>query len=280
MNTYDTKLAIIGRGVWSAKINSSLESNFQNLDAKLFSARDVVSNSKLIQENLFNVIWIATQPSLQLKLLKKLLNESQTIILEKPLGSNSAEIESLIQFLQEHSRGAVAPSNPWSYETTCLEAVDLMKSEGLDAAKVEITRRGPNRRSYLSPVGDWIPHDLYLLEKIFVSESITFNKIVGTRESAVANFFCKGFQTQVTVNSGYAQERISEIIYSKSSKEIRANILSGKILINGTTHNFRARDSYDAISRNYLDAKNWARERFINTAKLQSEVFSALEKLK
>ena len=280
MNTYDTKLAIIGRGVWSAKINSSLESNFQNLDAKLFSARDVVSNSKLIQENLFNVIWIATQPSLQLKLLKKLLNESQTIILEKPLGSNSAEIESLIQFLQEHSRGAVAPSNPWSYDTTCLEAVDLMKNEGLDAAKVEITRRGPNRRSYLSPVGDWIPHDLYLLEKIFVSESITFNEIVGTRESAVANLFCKGFQTQVTVNSGYAQERISEIIYSKSSKEIRANILSGEISINGTTHNFRARDSYDAISRNYLDAKNWGRERFINTAKLQSEVFSALEKLK
>ena len=280
MNTYDTKLAIIGRGVWSAKIKSSLESNFQNLDAKLFSARDVVSNSKLIQENLFNVIWIATQPSLQLKLLKKLLNESQTIILEKPLGSNSAEIESLVQFLQEHSRGAVAPSNPWSYDTTCLEAVDLMKNEGLDAAKVEITRRGPNRRSYLSPVGDWIPHDLYLLEKIFVSESITFNEIVGTRESAVANLFCKGFQTQVTVNSGYAQERISEIIYSKSSKEIRANILSGKILINGTTHNFRARDSYDAISRNYLDAKNWGSERFINTAKLQLEVFSSLERLK
>jgi len=280
VNTYDTKLAIIGRGVWSAKIQSSLESNFENLDAKLFSARDVVSNSKLIQKNLFNVIWIATQPSLQLKLLKELLNESQTIILEKPLGSNSAEIESLIRFLQEHSRGAVAPSNPWSYETTCLEAVDLMKSEGLDAAKVEITRRGPNRRSYLSPVGDWIPHDLYLLEKIFVSESITFNEIVGTRESAVANLFCKGFQTQVTVNSGYAQERICEIIYSKSSKEIKANILSGEISINGIAHNFRARDSYDAISRNYLDAKNWGRERFINTAKLQSEVFSALEKLK
>ena len=280
MNTYDIKLAIIGRGAWPSKIKSSLESNFQNLDAEIFSARDVVSNSKLVQENLFNVIWIATQPSLQLKLLKKLLNGSQTIIFEKPLGSNSAEIDSLIQFLQEHSSGAVAPSNPWTFETTCLEAVELMKNQGLEAAKVEITRRGPNRRSYLSPVGDWIPHDLYLLEKIFVSESITFNKIVGTRESAVANFFCKGFQTQVTVNSGYAQERVSEIIYSKNSTEIRANILSGKISINGTTHNFRARDSYDAISRNYLDAKNWGRERFINTAKLQSEVFSSLEKLK
>jgi predicted dehydrogenase len=280
VNTYDIKLAIIGRGAWPSKIKSSLESNFQNLDAEIFSARDVVSNSKLVQENLFNVIWIATQPSLQLKLLKKLLNGSQTIIFEKPLGSNSAEIDSLIQFLQEHSSGAVAPSNPWTFETTCLEAVELMKNQGLEAAKVEITRRGPNRRSYLSPVGDWIPHDLYLLEKIFVSESITFNKIVGTRESAVANFFCKGFQTQVTVNSGYAQERVSEIIYSKNSTEIRANILSGKISINGTTHNFRARDSYDAISRNYLDAKNWGRERFINTAKLQSEVFSSLEKLK
>ena len=142
MNTYDTKLAIIGRGVWPSKIKSSLESNFQDLDAKVFSARDVVSNSKMVQKNLFNVIWIATQPSLQLKLLEKLLNMSQTIILEKPLGSNSAEIESLIQFLQEHPIGVVAPSNPWSYETTCLEAVELMKNEGLDAAKVEITRRG------------------------------------------------------------------------------------------------------------------------------------------
>jgi hypothetical protein len=280
VNTYDTKLAIIGRGVWPSKIKSSLESNFQDLDAKVFSARDVVSNSKMVQKDLFNVIWIATQPSLQLKLLEKLLNMSQTIILEKPLGSNSAEIESLIQFLQEHPIGVVAPSNPWSYETTCLEAVELMKNEGLDAAKVEITRRGPNRRTYLSPVGDWIPHDLYLLEKIFVSESITFNEIVGTRESAVANFFCEGFQTQVTVNSGYAQERVSEIIYSKSSKEIKANILSGEISINGITHNFRARDYYDAISKNYLDAKNWGRERFINTAKLQSEVFSSLERLK
>ena len=102
MNTYDTKLAIIGRGVLPSKIKSSLESNFQDLDAKVFSARDVVSNSKMVQKNLFNVIWIATQPSLQLKLLEKLLNMSQTIILEKPLGSNSAEIESLIQFLQEH----------------------------------------------------------------------------------------------------------------------------------------------------------------------------------
>jgi len=228
VNIYDAKLAIIGRGVWPSKIKSSLESNFQNLDIKIFSARDVVSNSKLVQENLFNVIWIATQPSLQLKLLKELLNGSRTIIFEKPLGLNSAEIESLIQFLQEHPSGAVAPSNPWSYETTCLEAVELMKNEGLGAGKVEITRRGPNRRSYLSPVGDWIPHDLYLLEKIFVSESITFNEIVGTRESAVANLFCKGLQTQVTINSGYAQERISEIIFSKSSKEIRANILSGK----------------------------------------------------
>ena len=106
------------------------------------------------------------------------------------------------------------------------------------------------------------------------------NEIVGTRDSAVANLFCKGFQTQVTINSGYAQGRIAEIIFSKRSKEIKANILSGEISINGATHDFRARDSYDAISRNYLDAKNWGRERFINTAKLQSEVFRALEKLK
>ena len=280
MNTYDTRVAIIGRGSWPSKIKSSLESNFQELDVNTFSARDVVSNSRLVQENNFNVIWIATRPSLQLKLLEKMLNLSEITILEKPLGSNSAEIERMIQFLQKHSIGVVAPSNPWSYGTTCLETVELMKNEGLDSAKVEVTRRGPNRRSYLSPVGDWMPHDLYLLEKIFDSESITFNEIVGTRESAVANFFCKGFQTQVTINSGYAQERVCEISFLKSSTEIKANILCEEISINGTTHNFRARDSYDAISRNYLDAKNWGRERFINTAKLQSEVFSALEKLK
>ena len=280
MNTYETKLAIIGRGTWSSKIKSSLESNFQELDVKIFPAREVVSNPKLVQKSDFHVIWIATQPSLQLKLVGKLLDMAQTIILEKPLGSNRAEIQSLIQLLQDHPLEVVAPSNPWSYETTGLEAVELMKKEGLDTAKIEITRKGPNRRSYLSPVGDWIPHDLYFLGKIFDSEVITFNKITGNRESAVAKFICERFQTQVTVNSGFTEERVAELTYSKGTKEIKANFLSGRILIDGTEHNFRAKDPNDAISRNYLDVKNWERERFINAANLQLEVFSSLERLK
>ena len=280
MNTYEAKLAIIGRGTWSSKIKSSLESNFQELDIKIFSAREVVSNPKLVQKSDFHVIWIATQPSLQLKLVGKLLDMAQTIILEKPLGSNRAEIQSLIQLLQDHPLEVVAPSNPWSYETTGLEVVKLMKKEGLDTAKIEITRRGPNRRSYLSPVGDWIPHDLYFLGKIFDSELITFNKITGNRESAVAKFICERFQTQVTVNSGFTEERVAELTYSKGTKEIKANFLSGRILIDGTEHNFRAKDPHDAISRNYLDVKNWERERFIKAANLQLEVFSSLERLK
>jgi len=280
VNTYDTKLAIIGRGTWPLKIKYSLESNFQELDVKVFPAREVVSNPKLVQNSGFHVIWIATQPSLQLKLLEKLLDMSQTIILEKPLGSNRAEIQSLIQFLQEHPLGVVAPSNPWSYETTCLEVVELIKKEGLDKVKIELTKRGPNRRSYLSPVEDWIPHDLYFLGKIFNSEVITFNKITGNRESAVAKFICERLQTQVTVNSGFSEERLAELIYSKGPKEIKANFLSGRILINGTEHKFRAKDPHDAISRNYLDVKNWGRERFINVANLQLEVFSSLERLK
>ena len=280
MNIYKTKLAIIGRGTWPLKIKSSLESNFQELDVKVFPAREVVSHPKLVQQSEFHVIWIATQPSLQLKLLEKLLDMPQTIILEKPLGSNRAEIQSLIQLLQKQPLGIVAPSNPWSYESTCLETVELMNKKGLEAAKIEITRRGPNRRSYLSPVEDWIPHDLYLLGKIFDSEVITFNKITGNRESTVAKFLCERFQTQVTVNSGFTEERVAELTYSKGSKEIKANFLSGRILINGTEHKFRAKDSYDAISRNYLDAKNWGRERFINAANLQLQVFSSLERLK
>jgi hypothetical protein len=280
VNTYEAKLAIIGRGTWSSKIKSSLESNFQELDIKIFSAREVVSNPKLVQKSDFHVIWIATQPSLQLKLVGKLLDMAQTIILEKPLGSNRAEIQSLIQLLQDHPLEVVAPSNPWSYETTGLEVVGLMKKEGLDTAKIEITRRGPNRRSYLSPVGDWIPHDLYFLGKIFDSELITFNKITGNRESAVAKFICERFQTQVTVNSGFTEERVAELTYSKGTKEIKANFLSGRILIDGTEHNFRAKDPHDAISRNYLDVKNWERERFINAANLQLEVFSSLDRLK
>jgi hypothetical protein len=280
VNTYEAKLAIIGRGTWSSKIKSSLESNFQELDIKIFSAREVVSNPKLVQKSDFHVIWIATQPSLQLKLVGKLLDMAQTIILEKPLGSNRAEIQSLIQLLQDHPLEVVAPSNPWSYETTGLEVVELMKKEGLDTAKIEITRRGPNRRSYLSPVGDWIPHDLYFLGKIFDSELITFNKITGNRESAVAKFICERFQTQVTVNSGFTEERVAELTYSKGTKEIKANFLSGRILIDGTEHNFRAKDPHDAISRNYLDVKNWERERFINAANLQLEVFSSLDRLK
>ena len=280
MNTSNRKLAIIGQGAWPSKIKSSLESNFKELEVKVFSAREVVSNPKLVQMNHFNVIWIATQPSLQLKLLEKLLYMSKIIILEKPLGSNSADIQSLIQFLKAHSIGVVAPSNPWSYETTCLETVELIKKEGLFAAKIEIVRKGPNRRSYLSPVEDWIPHDLYLLGHLFDSEEIEFKGISGTQESAVAYFFSRRFKTQITLSSGLAEKRVAKLVYSKGLKQIKANLLSGKISVNDKNHNSRARDLHDAISRNYLDAKNWGMERLVVAAKLQSEVFSSLEKLR
>ena len=280
MNIYETKLAIIGRGTWPLKIKSSLESNFQGLYVRVFSSREVISNTAVVHENGFNAIWIATQPSLQLKLLENLSDVFQTIILEKPLGSNSAEIQSLIHFITAHPFRVVAPSNPWSYETACLETVELIKREGLIAAKIEITRGGPNRRSYLSPVEDWIPHDLYLLGQIFDSDVISFTEISGTRETAVAKLFSERFQTEITVNSGFTKERVAEIVYSKDSKEIKTNLLSGRILIDGTEHSFQAKDTHDAISRNYLDTKNWGKRRLINAATLQSEVFSSLERLK
>ena len=280
MNTYDTKLAIIGRGTWPLKIKSSLEGNFQGLGVRVFSAREVIANAAVVHESGFNAIWIATQPSLQLRLLENVSGMSQTIILEKPFGSNSAEIQSLIHFVTTHPFEVVAPSNPWSYETACLETVELIKKEGLIKAKIEISRGGPNRRSYLSPVEDWIPHDLYLLGEIFDSDAIAFMGISGNRETAVAKFFSEKFQTEITVNSGFTKERVAEIIYSKDSKEIKTNFLSGRILINGTEHSFRAKDTHDAISRNYLDTKNWGKRRLINAATLQSEVFSSLERLK
>ena len=280
MNIYETKLAIIGRGTWPLKIKSSLESNFQGLGVRVFSAREVIANAGVVHENGFNEIWIATQPSLQLRLLENLSGMSQAIILEKPLGSNSADIQRLIHFLTAHPFGVVAPSNPWSYETACLETVELIKKEGLIKAKIEITRGGPNRRSYLSPVEDWIPHDLYLLGEIFDSDAIAFTEISGNRETAVAKFFSERFQTEITVNSGFTKERVAELVYSKDSKEIKTNFLSGIILINGIEHDFRAKDTHDAISRNYLDARNWGKRRLINAAMLQSEVFSSLERLK
>jgi hypothetical protein len=280
VNIYETKLAIIGRGTWPSKIKSSLEGNFQGLAVRVFSAREVIANAAVVHESGFNAIWIATQPSLQFRLLENLSGMSQTIILEKPLGSNSAEIQSLIHFVTTHPFGVVAPSNPWSYETACLETVELIKREGLIKAKIEITRGGPNRRSYLSPVEDWIPHDLYLLGEIFDSDAIAFTEISGNRETAVAKFFSERFQTEITVNSGFTKERVAEIVYSKDSKEIKANLLSGRILIDGTEHSFQAKDTHDAISRNYLDTKNWGKRRLINAATLQSEVFSSLERFK
>jgi len=280
VNIYETKLAIIGRGTWPLKIKSSLEGNFQGLGVRVFSAREVIANAAVVHESGFNAIWIATQPSLQFRLLENLSGISQTIVLEKPLGSNSAEIQRLIHCVTAHPFGVVAPSNPWSYETACMETVELIKNEGLIKAKIEITRGGPNRRSYLSPVEDWIPHDLYLLGELFDSDAIAFTEISGNGETAVAKFFSEIFQTEITVNSGFTKERVAEIVYSKDSKVIKTNLLSGRILIDGIEHSFQAKDTHDAISRNYLDTKNWGKRRLINAATLQSEVFSSLEKLK
>jgi len=280
VNTYETKVAIIGQGSWPSKIKSSLERNFQGLHVKVFSARAVSSKAKIIQKDYFHVIWIATQPSLQLKLLRDLSDAAELFIFEKPLGSNSSEIGGLIKFLEVHQNGVTAPSNPWSYVNACLETIDLMQIEGLDAANIDITRRGPNRRSYLSPVRDWIPHDLYLLGQIFKSEPISIDEISGTEESANANFYSEKFQAQISISSGFSDRRVAEIIFTKGMKRIRADFLSGRIFIDDTEHKYQVRNAYDSIARNYLDANNWGREKFLKAATLQAEVFSALEKLK
>ena len=174
MQFYD--VLIIGKGTWGTKLNEILQRDCPTLNITSISARELLSDinrNYLLLEN-SSLVWIATTPEVQLKLLKLLNNFQIKVILEKPSFLTKSQFEELI--LQINNKTEVFMSEPWKYSSTWQFTKQLIKEKKPTNIKV---RRGSELvRNNIPSWLDWCFHDLSLIYDLNSINSLESDLII------------------------------------------------------------------------------------------------------
>lgn len=188
-------VVLIGNGAWSLKLREVIQ-NTTPMKVSIFSARELLSNN--IKKNFNYPVWITTRPKNQLKLIESI--SAPFIILEKPLFSDQTDFDKF-ESITEISRENLVFSNLWSHSEVWSELKSILAPKTILA--IQIHRYGNNRRSYISPIQDWLPHDLNLLSELFDYRQIEkFRRVCGDKNYATFKISLKG-GNQITWQGGY-----------------------------------------------------------------------------
>jgi len=159
------RVIVIGKGVWGKKVQSVISEN-SNRSVKLISARSVLSGKQLIPKNLQKdcIIWIATCPELQIKLVSK-VSDFEKIIIEKPIANSSKQFTELKNELAK-VKCKVFISEVWSHSLFWETLISKIKLESHNIRRIIVTRYGEAAHSYIHPPLDWLAHDINLLYRL------------------------------------------------------------------------------------------------------------------
>ena len=159
------KIFLVGKGIWSAKINKILEST--SIQTEIVSARFFLKNAEALKRKIidekFDFIWITTLPETQYKVLREIEMIKKKIILEKPIifKKNISDTEILNYFEEYESLNFLFLSKLWNYSALWLHTLKVLS--GSKIIRIEITRYGRKKHKEITPYLDWLSHDLALL---------------------------------------------------------------------------------------------------------------------
>lgn len=177
---YSSKsIVIIGEGAWSSKISKILLEQDHNLEIIKYSARDFILKSKQQVSKIASnhILWITTTPDLQFDVLRKIEDFNCKVILEKPLATNFSKLEELLEFIPS-IKPDLFLSEPWKYSQIWNKIKTNIESLPKPIS-IKIKRGGPVMRTYMSPVFDWMYHDLGLISELISN----YNKSLSIRSS-------------------------------------------------------------------------------------------------
>ncbi len=159
-------LLIVGSGPWAGKISKILTKNISNIEIFRVSAHDFLDRNlpKELDPLADYNLWIATRPEIQLIILDQIKDQSGLCILEKPLATNSEQMERYYQ-LTQGTRMDFAISKPWNFSSLWRTAMSIIPRDLIDV-EIEIWRGDEKERDYLPSYIDWLPHDAYLLSEL------------------------------------------------------------------------------------------------------------------
>ena len=166
MKYLNKQLLIIGSGPWPQKIKSILNANDNQVEINSIGARDFLSIDTNNIKNYVNsqIVWIATLPKTQIEILDRIKLQSNKVIIEKPFAIDSKELKNFIN-LAKDSKNTLFLSEPWRYSKTW-ESIKNKITEKNSLQIIKVYRGGPNIRTYMNPVWDWIQHDLGLVGEL------------------------------------------------------------------------------------------------------------------
>ena len=210
MKYLNNQLLIIGSGPWPQKIKSILNVNNNQVKVTSIGARDFLSidtnNIKSYIDD--QIVWIATIPTIQLEVLNRIKLQSNRVIIEKPFATGSKELKSFINLANE-SKNTLFLSEPWRYSKTW----EFIKNKVMDQNSLQnivIYRGGPNMRTYINPVWDWIQHDLGLVGELlqdYQNEIKIGFKWLNDRKMLNLKII-SGSRFNIEINVGYFSERV------------------------------------------------------------------------
>lgn len=191
--------------------------NLENLDVSIISAREFCQlESKEISDlaGRYDLFWMATRPTLQVSILKKIIKIQCNVILEKPLATTSMDWGEITELLQV-SECRIFFSQPWTF-SKLWECAANEFSEMDFPISIEISRTGEEFRSDFTALQDWLPHDLFLIENLIQRFSISGQQIsvLRTQES---NDLQINVGTQLFIKVCFTVDGQREMIWKVSS---------------------------------------------------------------
>jgi predicted dehydrogenase len=230
-------ILFIGDGEWSSKVSRIILQQDPNFHAEIVGARHFLSvseTSSMYINALHNIefVWIATNTSLQAKVLEKLKTIKTKVVLEKPIAQTSTELMELKSTIF-NSASDVYLSQPWTYSDIWKKFSSLLEQK--NSVNKIVIFRGDNRfRSDVTPGLDWIPHDLYLIASVIGQFEIDTSQVdveIASHTSENISIVIKaGSRICAEINSGFYPTRIAQISgYSDEDLIMTGDFLSGEV---------------------------------------------------
>jgi predicted dehydrogenase len=260
-------IAIIGQGVWGKKLTESIQKSSIRNQVESMSSRAFLSNTP---KRTFDVIWIAGRPDSQAETLEIAQSVSKLVILEKPLGATLNDFLRVEELIKSANCN-IGLSMPWCFSNIWLNLLERIKCWDLKGASLTFQRCGPVAHSNISPIEDWMPHDIYLASDILPSyeEHASVRLIKKTLGECVISL---ELENDITLNFEFKvsslKESKLELITSSSTANV--DFLNKKLLINGEASEVSIPNSRDGINRNLLAAINGEVSRTIQSVRTQT----------
>ena len=205
------KIVIIGEGAWSSKISKILLKQDHNLEIIKYSARDFILKSKQQVSKIVSnqILWIATTPDLQFDILKKIEDFNCKAILEKPLATNFSKLEQFLELIPK-IKPDLFLSEPWRHSQIWNKIRANIESLPKPIS-VKIKRGGPIIRTYMSPVYDWMYHDLGLISELISNSNKSLSIILLSSRDVNNMSFNLTIPNEITIDIsiGYFLEKIA-----------------------------------------------------------------------